>query len=69
MAELENLVEKMESGELPLEESLSAYQRGMELLKFCERLLADAQQRVQVLDSGADPTEASLREFADPPSS
>lgn len=65
MAELEKLVDKMESGELPLEESLSAYQRGMVLLKFCERLLADAQQRVQVLESGGDPAAAALRDFAD----
>ncbi|HEX4858395.1 MAG TPA: exodeoxyribonuclease VII small subunit [Usitatibacteraceae bacterium] len=50
MAELDALVEKMESGELPLEESLKAYQRGAELLKFCESLLKDAEQRIQVLD-------------------
>jgi exodeoxyribonuclease VII small subunit len=53
MAELEALVEKMDSGQLPLEESLSAYQRGVELLKYCEKLLADAQQRVRVLEDGA----------------
>ncbi len=52
MAELDLLVEKMESGQLPLEESLSAYQRGAELIKYCERVLSDAQQRIQVLDSG-----------------
>ena len=50
MAELDALVEKMEGGDLALEESLAAYQRGAELLKYCERILADAQQRVQVLE-------------------
>ncbi len=50
MAELDALVEKMEVGDLALEESLAAYQRGAELLKYCERVLADAQQRVQVLE-------------------
>jgi len=50
MAELDKLVEKMDSGKLPLEESLTAYQRGIELIKYCEGVLADAQQRVQVLD-------------------
>jgi exodeoxyribonuclease VII small subunit len=50
MAELDALVGKMESGELPLEESLKAYQRGAELLKFCESLLKVAEQRIQVLD-------------------
>ena len=57
MAELDLLVEKMENGELPLEESLTAYQRGAVLLKYCERVLADAQQRIQVLDGDA------LKEF------
>jgi exodeoxyribonuclease VII small subunit len=52
MAELDQLVDKMESGQLPLEESLTAYQRGTELIRFCEKLLADAQQRIQVLDGG-----------------
>lgn len=50
MAELDTLVEKMENGELALEESLSSYQRGTELLKYCERVLADAQQRIQILE-------------------
>ncbi len=53
MAELDLLVEKMENGELALEASLSAYQRGTVLLKYCERVLADAQQRIQVLDGDA----------------
>ncbi|MBI3714647.1 MAG: exodeoxyribonuclease VII small subunit [Betaproteobacteria bacterium] len=52
MAELDKLVEKMDSGKLPLEESLTAYQRGIELIKYCEGVLADAQQRIQVLDGG-----------------
>ena len=52
MAELDKLVEKMDSGKLPLEESLTAYQRGIELVKYCEGVLADAQQRIQVLDGG-----------------
>ena len=52
LAELDQLVEKMESGQLPLEESLSAYQRGTELLKFCETVLKDAEQKIMVLESG-----------------
>jgi exodeoxyribonuclease VII small subunit len=52
VAELDQLVEKMESGQLPLEESLSAYQRGTELLKFCEGVLKDAEQKIKVLDGG-----------------
>lgn len=50
LEELERLVARMEDGKLPLEESLAAYQRGAELIKFCEARLADAQARVAILD-------------------
>ena len=50
LEELEALVARMEDGKLPLEESLAAYQRGAELIKFCESKLADAQARIAVLD-------------------
>jgi exodeoxyribonuclease VII small subunit len=43
----------MEGGQLSLEQSLSAYKRGAELLKFCQAQLADAQQQVRVLEAGA----------------
>ena len=39
-------------GRLPLEESLAAYQRGAELIKFCEGRLTDAQARISVLEGG-----------------
>jgi exodeoxyribonuclease VII small subunit len=50
LEELETLVARMEDGKLPLEESLAAYQRGAELIKFCESKLADAQARIAILD-------------------
>jgi len=50
LEELEGLCRRMEEGKLPLEESLAAYQRGAELIKFCESKLADAQARIAVLD-------------------
>ena len=52
LAELEQLVERMESGELPLQESLAAYKRGAELLAYCQSALKDAQHQVQVLEKG-----------------
>lgn len=52
MAELERIVADMESGQLPLEQSLIAYQRGAELLQFCQQALGAAQQQVQVLENG-----------------
>ena len=52
LEELEALVAHMEDGKLPLEESLAAYQRGAELIKFCEGRLSDAQARIAVLEGG-----------------
>jgi exodeoxyribonuclease VII small subunit len=52
LAELETLVETMESGQLPLAESLAAYKRGAELLQYCQSALKDAQQQVQILERG-----------------
>jgi exodeoxyribonuclease VII small subunit len=52
LGELENIVTRMEGGQLSLEQSLSAYKRGAELLKFCQAQLADAQQQVKVLEAG-----------------
>jgi exodeoxyribonuclease VII small subunit len=57
LEELESLVARMEDGKLPLEESLAAYQRGAELIKFCESKLSDAQARIAILDGDA------LRDF------
>ncbi|MDZ7754322.1 MAG: exodeoxyribonuclease VII small subunit [Gammaproteobacteria bacterium] len=49
LREFEQLVERMESGELPLEESLKLYARGMELSRTCREALDDAERRVEVL--------------------
>jgi exodeoxyribonuclease VII small subunit len=50
LAELEAIVGEMESGQLPLEASLSAYKRGAELLQFCRQQLANAEQQVRILE-------------------
>ncbi|HMC13280.1 MAG TPA: exodeoxyribonuclease VII small subunit [Gallionellaceae bacterium] len=52
LAELEKVVADMEAGKLSLEESLTAYQRGAELLQQCRGRLEDAQQQVRILESG-----------------
>jgi len=49
LAELEKIVATMEAGQLPLEESLAAYKRGTELLKFCQQKIQDAESQVRVL--------------------
>jgi exodeoxyribonuclease VII small subunit len=53
LAELEQVVADMESGKLPLEDSLAAYKRGAELLSYCRARLDDAQQQVRMLEEGA----------------
>ncbi len=50
--ELERIVADMESGQLTLEQSLASYQRGAELLQFCQAALNAAQQQVQILENG-----------------
>ena len=50
LEELEAVIAALESGKLPLEESLATYQRGAELLKLCESRLSAAQARVSVLE-------------------
>ena len=52
LAEIENIVTKMEAGQLPLEESLTAYRRGAKLLQYCQARLQEAQQQVKVLEAG-----------------
>lgn len=52
LAELEKIVSSMEAGQMSLEQSLAAYKRGAELLKFCQAALQDAQQQVKILENG-----------------
>lgn len=51
--ELEQLVARLESGDLPLEQLLTHYQRGAELLKFCRDRLEAVESQIKVLDQGA----------------
>ena len=60
LRELESIVEKLERGDAPLEESITIYQRGAKLKAHCEGKLKDAQLKVEkiVLDAkGAANTE------------
>jgi exodeoxyribonuclease VII small subunit len=54
LSQLTDLVEKLESGELPLEESVAAFEQGVKLSRRCEALLDQAEQRLQVLNSSED---------------
>ncbi len=52
LAELEALVARMESGEMPLDEALKGFERGVQLTRECQAALLAAQQRVQQLVEG-----------------
>jgi|TARA_B110000977_G_scaffold170046_1_gene220450 exodeoxyribonuclease VII small subunit len=49
LAELETLVQQMEQGDLTLEDSLAAFERGISLTRGCQMALAQAEQKVNVL--------------------
>lgn len=49
IAELESLVQRMESGELSLEDSLREFERGVQLTRLCQDALKAAEQRVKLL--------------------
>ena len=54
LAELEKLVETMETGDMSLEDSLKQFERGVALTRSCQKALADAEQKVQILLQNSD---------------
>jgi len=54
LAELEGLVEKMETGELSLEQSLAAFERGVRLTRHCQAALQAAELKVKVLTESGE---------------
>ncbi|MES2976022.1 MAG: exodeoxyribonuclease VII small subunit [Pseudomonadota bacterium] len=52
LQELEQLVSQLESGQMPLEQLLTGYQRGAELLHFCRDRLQAVESQIKVLDDG-----------------
>jgi len=64
LAELEAVVERLEHGELPLEDALKQFERGIELARSCQTSLKAAEQRVEILlrktpDGEPEPFEGS----------
>ncbi len=49
LKELEDLVEKMEGGDLSLEDSLVHFERGIALTRACQKALSEAEQKIQIL--------------------
>ncbi len=56
--ELEGLVQRMEKGDLSLDESLKAYERGVSLYRHCQTALEQAELRVKLLSDPLDPDSA-----------
>jgi exodeoxyribonuclease VII small subunit len=61
MRDLEELVERLEHGDLPLEESLAAFERGVMLTRACQNALKEAEQKVEILLKKAG--EPAVEEF------
>jgi exodeoxyribonuclease VII small subunit len=61
---LEKVVERIESGELSLEDSLATFEEGVRLVQSCNRKLSDVERRIEVLTKDSD-GQAQLRELVD----
>jgi exodeoxyribonuclease VII small subunit len=62
IAELESVVRRLEDGDLPLEQSLALYERGVQLSRYCHARLEAAERRIEILTDRGDlkPAPASL---------
>jgi exodeoxyribonuclease VII small subunit len=62
IAELEGIVKKLEEGDLPLEQSLQLYERGVHLSRFCHARLEETERRIEILNERGElkPAPASL---------
>ena len=69
LAELESIVQKLESGQIKLEEAVAAYEKGIQMQKICEEKLKSAQMKVEKLllnkdgtPEGKEPLDATIEE-------
>ena len=54
LSTLESIVEKLERGELSLEESLAAFEKGIRLSRICSKRLEEAEKKIEILIKGED---------------
>jgi exodeoxyribonuclease VII small subunit len=64
LQELQTIVDKLEGGDLELDESLRMFERGIRLIQACSKRLEDAQRRVDVVLKGKD-GKRTLKEFSE----
>lgn len=63
---LEDVVRKLESGEVPLDDSITLYERGEALRRHCQARLDAAQARIEKIVAGADGRAAAVQPFDEP---
>jgi exodeoxyribonuclease VII small subunit len=63
LSELETLVENLEKGDQTLEQSLQAFERGVELTRACQKALDEAEQKIRILRGESE--QAQLEPFED----
>ncbi len=54
LEELESIVDQLEDGDLPLDEALKVFEKGVKLSRQCQKHLADAEQKVTILMNGKE---------------
>ena len=54
MSELEKIVQAVESGQVPLAEALAQYEKGIELISHCQKILSQAEQKIATLSKNLD---------------
>ena len=54
MTELERIVAAIEGGQVPLAQALSQYEKGIELISYCQKVLSEAEQKIATLSKGLD---------------
>lgn len=64
LSELEQIVQDLESGDIALEDSIKAYERGIALKKHCEKKLSEAQSKIEKISISKD-GEVNLTAFED----
>lgn len=57
LSKISQLIEKMERGELTLEQALNHFEQGINLIKNCQTILQEAEQKVQILIQNSSQTE------------
>lgn len=63
LGQLENIVRQLESGEVPLEQSIALYQKGHVLREYCQKRLDDARAQIEKINIGPDGKAASTQSF------